>query len=209
MPHDLPDSLAAWMDYYLEMAVQGVRSESVSRKMKLHLHRFQQFFEERYGQERISSCVKRDVTAWQQALATRGFAPATINNHIASLSAFGTWVHRQEDTVFPMGDPTKSIGEISLPPLEPRTLDEQQVQSLKNLCDRLLPYYRLKGRRWLNSAKDVPLRTTARPWRDRAIVFVLLSTGLRREELIKPHYILADFQLMVKAKSGQGFSRLN
>lgn len=57
------------------------------------------------------------------------------------------------------------------------------MQSLKNLCDRLLPFYRLKGRRW-GKVEDVPLRANARPWRDRAIVFVLLSTGLRREELV-------------------------
>jgi integrase len=83
-----------------------------------------------------------------------------------------------------MGDPTKGIGELSLPPLEPRALTKEQVQSLKNLCDRLLPFYRAKGRKWLLSDEEAPLRTKARPWRDRAIVFVLLSTGLRREELV-------------------------
>ena len=29
-----------------------------------------------------------------------------------------------------------------------------------------------------------PIRANARPWRDRAIIFMLLSTGLRREELV-------------------------
>lgn len=184
MPHDLPDSLQAWMDYYLQMAVQGVRSEQVTHKFRLHLHRFQQFFDERYGREHISSCIKRDVTAWQQALEARGFASATINNHLASLSAFGTWVHAHDETVFPMGDPTKGIGDLTLPPLEPRTLNDQQIQSLKNLCDRLPLFYQLKGRRWTKTDEKAPRRINARPWRDRAIVFVLLSTGLRREELV-------------------------
>ena len=179
------DSLKSWMDYYLQVAVQGVRSEAVTEKIRLHLHRFQQFFEQRYGQERISSCVKRDVVAWQQSLERQELAPATINNHLASLSAFATWVHTQNESVFNMGDPTKGISDLSLAPLEPRSLNETQVQSLKNLCDRLLPFYRSKGRRWSKSGEQAPLRANARPWRDRAIVLVLLSTGLRREELIK------------------------
>ena len=40
MPHDLPDSLQAWMDAYMSMAVQGVRSEAVVHKIALHLRRF-------------------------------------------------------------------------------------------------------------------------------------------------------------------------
>lgn len=178
------DSLREWMTHYLQMAVEGVRSAEVSRKIELHLHRFQTFFEARYGQERISSCVKRDVAAWQQYLESHQFAASTINSHLASLSAFATWVQTQNSSIFPMGDPTKGISELALPPLEPRTLNEQQIQSLKNLCDRLLPFYRSKSRDWLKSTEAAPLRTKARPWRDRAIVFFLLSTGLRREELV-------------------------
>jgi hypothetical protein len=67
-----------------------------------------------------------------------------------------------------MGDPSKGIGELPLPPLESRTLDDDQIQSLKNLCDRLLPFYRSKNRQWLNTEEEAPLQTKARPWRDRA-----------------------------------------
>ena len=185
MPHNLLDSLQAWMDAYLHLAVQGVRSEAVAQKIALHLRRFQQFFEARYGQERISACIKRDVVAWQQDLEAQDLAPTTINNHLASLSAFGTWVQAHDSTMFSMGDPTKGIGDLALPPLEPRALSEQQIQSLKNLCDRLPVFCQLKGRRWTRTAAPTPQRRTARPWRDRAMVFVLLSTGLRREELVK------------------------
>ena len=178
------DSLEAWRDYYLDVAVHGVRSDIVAHKIQLHLNRFQQFFEDRYGQERISSCVKRDVAAWQQSLINEGLAASTINNHLASLSGFGTWVISQDETVFTMGDPTKGISELGLPPLETRVLNEQQMASLKNLCDRLPPYYRLKGHQWARADEQPPIRANARPWRDRSMIFVLLSTGLRREELV-------------------------
>jgi integrase len=58
------------------------------------------------------------------------------------------------------------------------------VRSLKNVCDRLERFHRLKGKRWANRSTPAPVRAQGRPWRDRAIVYVFLSTGLRREELL-------------------------
>jgi site-specific recombinase XerD len=179
------DKLSDWMDYYLDVAVVGVRSSTVCEKVRLHLGRFQRFFEARYGQESLRSWVKRDSLAWQQSLEAQALAPATINNHLMSLSGFGTWLAAHQPQLLSMGDPTKGISELGLEPLEPRSLSEAQVNSLKNLCDRLQPFYRMKGRHWSKKKGESPLRSTARPWRDRAIVFVLLSTGLRREELVQ------------------------
>lgn len=181
----VPDSLPAWMTRYLTFAIVGVRSPAVAEKIALHLDRFTQFFSESYGHDRISTLLKRDVLAWQRSLKEQGFAPATTNNHLASLSGFTTWVHAQSPRLFPVGDPAKGIGELGLPPLEPRALSESQVRSLKNLCDRLERFHRLRGQRWAGRNGDVPLRATGRPLRDRAMVSVLLSTGLRREELIR------------------------
>src|SRR5712692_2440433 len=181
-----PDNLAAWMERYLALAVVGVRSEEVAKKITLRLERFAAFYKEGYGHERVSTVLRRDVVAWQQALVAQGMAPATVNNHLASLSAFTTWVHAQAPRVFPVGDPAKGIGELGLPPLEPRTLTPDQVRSLKSVCDRLSRFYQMKGRRWTTrrNGDGPPVRERARPLRDRAIVYVLLSTGLRREELL-------------------------
>jgi site-specific recombinase XerC len=55
---------------------------------------------------------------------------------------------------------------------------------LKSICDRLDRFHQLKGRRWTKTSEQLRVRLTGRPLRDRAIVYVLLSTGLRREELI-------------------------
>jgi integrase len=184
LPADVPDSLAAWATRYLALAVVGVRSDEVTKKIALHLDRFVSFIHEGYGHDRISTCLRRDVLAWQKALVEQGLAPATINNHLASLSAFTTWVAAQASAVFPVGDPAKGIRELGLPPLEPRALTPTQVRSLKNLCDRLERFHRLKGQRWASTTAAAPVRAHGRPWRDRAIVYVFLSTGLRREELL-------------------------
>jgi integrase len=82
----------------------------------------------------------------------------------------------------PFGDPAKGVGELGLPPLEPRALSDAQVRSLKSVCDRLPRLAGKKGRRW--HGKDADVHAWRRPWRDRAIVFLLLATGLRREELV-------------------------
>lgn len=81
------------------------------------------------------------------------------------------------------GDAAKGIKELRLPPLEPRALSEAQVRSLKNVCDRLERFHELKGREWKERGERIG-HVRGRPDRDRAIVFMLLSTGLRREELV-------------------------
>ncbi len=71
-----------------------------------------------------------------------------VNNHLASLSAFTTWVEILAPDLFPSGDPAKGIKELRLPPLEPRAFSEAQVRSPKNVCDRLECFHELKGRDW-------------------------------------------------------------
>ncbi len=142
----IPDSLEAWITGYLHFVVTGVRSEAVAQKIALHLRRFLDFFNQAYGHDRISTCLRRDVVAWQRSLVEQGLAPSTVNNHLASISAFSTWVNTQAPHLFAAGDPAKGLGELGLPPLEPRALSVEQVRSLKNVCDRLPRFHQLKGR---------------------------------------------------------------
>ena len=177
-----PDSLQTWADRYKTLVVEGVRSPEVAAKIDLHLDRFRAFCVDRYGHERISTVGHRDVIDWQRRLV-EGLAPATVNNHVASLSGFTTWVSVQEPGLFATGNPSTGVSTLPLPPLEPRSLTPAQVRSLKNLCDRLERYSQRKGRR--RGRGGQPKRHGhSRPNRDRAIVFLLLSTGLRRQELV-------------------------
>lgn len=217
--HRTPDSLSEWVGRYLELAVVGVRSRSLAEKAALHLGRFVAFFEEAYGHDRISTLVRRDVQGWQRSLAERDLAPSTVNNHLASLSAFTTWIQAQAPALFPAGDPAKGIKELRLPPLEPRALSEAQVRSLKNVCDRLERFHGLRGREWKKRDGKTPNHARSRPARDRAIVFVLLSTGLRREELVtldlgqvgpnNPEELRATRRVRVLGVKGKGGTERN
>ncbi len=199
----VPEGLEGWIDRYLALAVTGVRSTGVADKITLHLARFVTFFRQMYGHDRLSACVRRAVVAWQTALRERGLAPATINNHLASLSAFTTWAQAQAPGLFPVGDPAKGIGELGVGPLEPRALRPAQAQSLKNLCDRLERFHQRRDRR--HPGRAAALRAYGRPWRDRALVFVLLSTGLRREEIVRLD--LAQLALQHARRAAPGPSR--
>lgn len=181
----VPDSLTAWIAQYQRRAVEGVRSPAVATKIALHLGRFQAYFAQTYGHDRLAACVRRDVRGWQAALRAVPLAPATVNNHLASLAGFTTWVTTQAPLLFAAGNPCHGIGELGLGPLEPRALTATQVRSLKSVCDRLPRFHQLRGARWAGDATTPPAHQSARPWRDRAIVFVLLSTGLRREEITR------------------------
>ena len=217
--YETPDSLRDWVGRYLELAVVGVRSRTVAEKAALHLGRFVEFFEEAYGHDRISTVVHRDVQAWQRSLVEQELAPSTVNNHLASLSAFTTWVEMLAPDLFSAGDPAKGVKELRLPPLEPRALSEEQVRSLKNVCDRLERFHELKGREWKKNDGRSPAHARGRPVRDRAIVFVLLSTGLRREELVtldlgqvepnEPEKLRASRRVRVRGVKGKGGTERN
>jgi integrase len=124
------------------------------------------------------------VEAWRDHLhREQALSAATVNNHLDSLSAFATWVYAQVPYIFPRGNPTRGITHLAPPPLEPRALSDEQVRLLKSLCERLP---RLHQAQRGGATVDAPLsRAYSRPWRDRALIFVLLSTGLRREDLVK------------------------
>jgi hypothetical protein len=70
------------------------------------------------------------VRDWQRSLVSQGLAPSTVNNHLASLSAFTTGANAQDPKLFPAGDPAKGIGELGLPPLDlGRSLPSSCVRS--------------------------------------------------------------------------------
>lgn len=184
------DVLTLWKDRFMEEEIQGDRSHNIEQKIDKQLQRFIDFFRSRYGHERVTAVTKRDVKAWIEFLYKdgkgpgEGFAASTVNNHKAHLSLFLGWLHNARPYLLPE-DPTKGKGmrDIQLPVPEVKALTEPQLRSLINLLDRLERFYVLKGRGSANDPNP-PLRKNARPKRDRAIVYLLLATGIRREMLV-------------------------
>jgi integrase len=187
--------LAVWVERYLALAVRGVRSPEVEAKIARHLERFQTWFQVGFGHDRINAVTAREVAGWREHLAAtvvrqrregraQTMAPATVNNHLAHLSAFFTWTAAHAPAgLLPHGDPTSRVELLRLPAPEPRALSPAQVRTVKNVLDRLEGFHRLRGRR--HRAAAMAVHAHARPLRDRAIVHLLLGTGLRRAELAR------------------------
>lgn len=185
-PRRLPSrkaiTVSAWALSYEELALTGVRSREVTERIVLHLRRFGEYLTAIYGHERLVSVVRRDVVGWRDALVLSGLGASTVNNHLASLSGFCGWAVARAPEALPGGDPTSGVRTLALAPLEPRALTSAQVRSLKSIVDRLERFHARKGRR--SAQGGDAQHGHSRPLRDRAIVHVLLSTGLRREELV-------------------------
>lgn len=173
--------MSAWTARYEELALTGVRSREVTDRIALHLDRFAEYLLAAYGHERLNTVVRRDVAGWRDALVASGLGPSTVNSHLASLAGFCGWVAAQSPDALPGPNPTSGVRTLAQAPLEPRALTPAQVRSLKSVVDRLERFHSAKGRR--TSGGEVQ-HGHARAIRDRAIVYVLLSTGLRREELV-------------------------
>jgi site-specific recombinase XerD len=190
---DAGDSLTTWTQRYLDLAVRGVRSDEVTGKITRHLDSFTAWFTTGYGHDRVSAVTPREVAAWRDHLAAEGtvsrdgttaaMAPATVNNHLAHLSALFSWITAHAPAgLLRHGDPTKKVDPLRLPAPQVRALAGAQVRTVKNVLDRIEGFHQLKGRRH-RGGKAPAVHRHARPLRDRAIVHLMLGTGLRRAEV--------------------------
>jgi site-specific recombinase XerD len=174
--------------------VRGVRSDEVTGKITRHLERSTAWFRTGYGHDRVSAVTPRELTAWRDHLAAGGntgrdgtataMAPATVNNHLAHLSALFSWiaVHAPAGLLC-HGDPTKKVEPLRLPAPQARALSGAQVRTVKNVLDRIEGFHQLNGRRHRGGGTATAVHRHARPLRDRAIVHLFLGTGLRRAEV--------------------------
>jgi integrase len=153
-----------WITSYLDLAVIGVRSAGVTGKIRLHLTRFAEYFAAGYGHRRITAVTVREANGW-----------------LAHLSGFFTWVAAHRPDLLLHVDQTKKADPPPIPAPMPRALPDAKVWTLKNTVDRIESYHHLTGRRHRGEAPV--LHRHARPLRDRAIIFVILGTGLRRAEI--------------------------
>ena len=190
----LDDSLTVWIQRYLDLAVRGVRSDEVTGKITRHLERYDEWLTAGLGHDRVSAVTPREVAAWRDHLAAEGnqgrdgttapMAPATVNNHLAHLSALFSWITVHAPAgLLRHGDPTKKVDLLRLPAPQVRALAGPQVRTVKNVLDRIEGFHQLNGRRHRGGGQAPAVHRHARPLRDRAIVHLILGTGLRRAEI--------------------------
>src|SRR5512132_187781 len=209
------DSLGGWLEAYF--AVEVTTAASSREVQRRDLSRFLAFMRAEEGSDQRALWTSRLSRAFLDALrseidpdGSRRFSDRTIARIAAHLKTFAKWIHTLRP--FRLGDPTEKLKTVLTGPgLEiERALTESQRRKLLDAADHL-PI--LGGRsRDRRRSKDVefaderPRRKGYRPWRNRAIVYCLIETGMRRAAVCNLDLGEVDFEkhtVTVREKGGQ------
>lgn len=204
-----PDTLAWWAEQYFRFEVTTLSSSQKVQRRDLEL--FIRFMVE---EERADSRVAwspRLSKAFQQSLkrevveGKRRRSDRTINRIMAHLKTFAKWIHRLRP--FPLGDPMEKIKLAALGTgLEiERALTESERRKVLDAADLLVEIGGRSKDRSRFRGVERPKRKGYRALRNRAIIYALIETGMRRAAVTNLSLGDIDIKkktLMVEEKGG-------
>ena len=184
--------MTAFTDFqnYLEMQD---RSAATVASYISDLRQFARWFEQTNGDtvtpERVTALDIRDYRQYMLTVLRR--KPATINRHLASISAWLSWA---VDTGQIESNPARQVNGVSSVPQPPKWLTRQEEGALLRSVERAV-----------QSARTEPAKRQAA--RNRALVIGMLNTGLRADEICNLE--LDDLQIgerkgSVTVRNGKG-----
>lgn len=194
------DSLTAWLDAYFQLQVTtNVDSQKVQRR---DIERFISFIIQETASDGVASWTPRNsgaFVAYMQKVfkedGARMWNDKTLNRVIAHLKTFSKWIHQHKP--FVLGDPMEKIKTISIGSyLEiERALTTQERRNLLDTADRL-PFIggKSKDRNRNQDGANRKTRKSYRPYRNRAIIYTLIETGMRRGAISKIQLVDVDFK---------------
>jgi integrase len=185
------DGLARWAEAYFRFeATTAPASQAVQRR---DLALFLGFVRAEAGCDRRVAWTPRLSRAFVEALrkelaATDGrrrYGDRTVNRVLAHLKTFAKWIHRHRP--FPLGDPMvrlRALSTAGLLAIE-RALTPTERRRLLDAADLLVQVGgrsrdRARYGRGNATGAERPRRKGYRPWRNRAVVDLLIETGMRR-----------------------------
>ncbi|HLO76643.1 MAG TPA: site-specific integrase [Magnetospirillum sp.] len=163
------------------------------------------------GSDRRDAWTPRASKAFVDALRKAERAPGvrrwqdkSVNRVIATAKTFAKWVHNLAP--FALGNPMADIRQIpvSLPLDVERAVTAQERARILDAADLLHQSDVRKDRSRFRGAQR-PASAWARPWRNRAIVYTLLETGMRRAAVVAINLADIDFAgsaITVEEKGG-------
>lgn len=187
-----PDNISWWLDQYFQFEVTTApESRKVQRRDILH---FIMFMIRTEGDDLRPLWTPRLSRAFQEYLRTlidekgkREYGERSIKRITAHLKTFSKWVHKLRP--FPLGNPMEKIT-TSVPGtgLEvERALTDPERRRILDAADRLLIIggrSRDRKRYRKRAEHERPQRKAFRPYRNRAIIYCLIETGMRRSGVI-------------------------
>ena len=184
-PQRRPDGLEWWVEQYFALAV--TTSPASQQAQRRDLARFLQYMQVEMDTDQRLAWTPRLSRAFQQHLpqtltpvGRRAWSDKTILRMLAHLKTFAKWVHTHQP--FPLGNP---MAALKLPTIGTgleveRALTAAERRRLLDAADLLLTVGGRSKDRKRYKTGERPRRKGYRPYRNRAIVYTLLETGMRR-----------------------------
>jgi integrase len=192
---EAPDTVSFLMSAFFEL--EATNSPLSRQAQKRDFELFLNFMFDETGNDertgwspRLSGDFKKHLQRIKVESPTGGqkrrWSDRTINRVLTHLKKLSKWIHTHRP--FPLGDPMKRVKAIPLTntmEIE-RAITNDERRRILDAAD-LLPVIggRSKDRHRYKSTADMngqsrPNRKGYRPWRNRAIIYTLIETGMRR-----------------------------
>lgn len=185
------DSLDAWAKAYFDIEVTTAESSQKVQRRDLSL--FLAFVKRETGtlrrEEWTPRLSKGFITSLRQTVnpdGRRHWGDSTVNRIVAHLKTFAKWVHKVKP--FTLGNPMEKIKQeaVGLQLEIERATTPQERNRILDAADSLPIIARRSHDRVRHQAgQGRPQRTNYRPYRNRAIIYALTETGMRRAAITK------------------------
>ena len=188
-PESFSDELDWWLDKYFELEVET--SSETQKAQKRDISLFLEFLYQYTGSLKRSNWTLKISRTFQNYLKsqTDSFGKSirndrTINRINAHLKTFAKWIHKNKS--FTLFNPMLKIklnesgNELDID----NAITPEEREKLLNVADNLLNLESLSKDK--NRYKDTvkPQLKYKRPYRDKAIIYTLIETGMRRSDVI-------------------------
>ena len=205
------DDLRQWATIYF--ATQVTTSPSSQKEQRRDLLLFLTFMEQECGHTRRSAWTPRVGSDFLGALqgtcnedGSRRWSDRTINRMTAHLKTFAKWIHQHSS--FPLGQPMEKIKMLAIGNrLEiERALTKQERNRILDAADQLLVVGGRSRDRHRHGGATPPQRRGFRPFRNRAMLYTLIETGMRRSAITHLNVVDIDFNRRILSVAEKGGS---
>jgi site-specific recombinase XerD len=209
VPRQFPDTISWWAEQYFRFEVTTSSSSQKVRRRDIQL--FVSYMLDEEGRDDRVAWSPRLSKAFQERMrkepaeGRRRWSDRTVNRVMAHLKTFAKWIHKLK--AFPLGNPMEKI---RLQPLGTgleveRALTTSERRKILDAADLLVEIGGRSRDRGRYRGAERPKRKGYRALRNRAIVYTLIETGMRRAAAAGLNLQSVDFRkktVTAKEKGG-------
>lgn len=184
VPRKFPDTVSWWAEQYFRFEVTTSSSSQKVQRRDIQLF-ISYMLDEEERDDRMAwsprlSKAFQDRMRKEPAGGRRRWSDRTVNRVMAHLKTFAKWIHKLR--AFPLGNPMEKIRLQSLGTgLEvERALTVPERRKILDAADLLVEIGGRSRDRGRYRGAERPKRKGYRAYRNRAIVYTLIETGMRR-----------------------------